>query len=166
MTSHRVTDADRRDPTRTPSGPKPVLRLLAALDDEVARVYAERGLSHVRPRFVLPLLRLHHDGPMTVTALAASVEVTHSAMSQTVAAMRTAGLVDSSPGADARTRTVDLTDAAREVVGFFDAEWRATEAAWDELQAELATPLQRVVDDMTAALARRSFRDRIVAHLP
>ena len=62
--------------------------------------------------------------------------------------MRTAGLVDSSPGPDARTRTVDLTDGAREVVGFLDAEWRATEAAWDELQAELPTPLQHVVDDM------------------
>lgn len=158
--------AVRSDPTRAPSGPRPVLRLLAAMDDEIAALYAQRGLGHVRPRFVLPLLRLHHEGPMTVKALAASVEVTHSAMSQTVAALRRADLVDSSPGPDARTRTVDLTPAAREVVAFLDAEWRATEAAWDELQAELAVPLQRVVDDMTAALARTPFRERIARRLP
>jgi DNA-binding MarR family transcriptional regulator len=153
------------DPTLEPSGPKPVLRLLAAMDDEIARVYAERGMGHVRPRFVLPLLRLHHAGPMTVRALATAVDVTHSAMSQTVAALRTAGLVVSSPGADARTRTVDLTDAARDVVDFLDAEWRATEAAWDELQAEIAHPLQQTVDEMHAALAREPFGDRIARRL-
>ncbi|WP_432564299.1 MarR family winged helix-turn-helix transcriptional regulator [Kineococcus sp. SYSU DK003] len=149
----------------TSSGPGPVLHLIAAMDEEIARLYAERGLGHVRPRFVLPLLRLHHDGPVTVGALAASTGVTHSAMSQTVSAMRSAGLVDSAPGPDARTRTVDLTDAARDLVGFLDAEWRATEAAWDEVQAGLSTPLQQVVEEMTAALQRESFRDRIARHL-
>jgi DNA-binding MarR family transcriptional regulator len=153
------------DPTREPSGPRPVLRLLAAMDDEIAVLYAERGLGHVRPRFVQPLLRLHHDGPLTVKALAASVDVTHSAMSQTVTALRAAGLVETTPGPDARTRTVELTDAAREILGFLDAEWRATEAAWTELQASLTTPLQAVVDEMTAALDREPFRDRIARHL-
>jgi DNA-binding MarR family transcriptional regulator len=153
------------DPTLEPSGPKPVLRLLAAMDDEIARLYVERGMGHVRPRFVLPLLRLHHAGPMTVRTLAGAVDVTQSAMSQTVAAMRTAGLVHSSPGTDARTRTVDLTDAARSVVDFLDAEWRATEAAWDELQAEIAHPLQQSVDEMHAALARTSFGERIARRL-
>jgi hypothetical protein len=43
---------------------------------------------------------------MTIGALAESVERTHSAMSQKVAAMRTAGLVRTSAGADARAKTV------------------------------------------------------------
>jgi DNA-binding MarR family transcriptional regulator len=147
------------------SGPKPVLQLLAAMDDDIARLYAERGMGHVRPRFVLPLLTLHRDGPLTVKELAAAVEVTHSAMSQTVTALRAAGLVDSAAGADARTRTVAMTPAARDLVGFLDAEWHATEVAWDELQAELTTGLQQVVDEMRSALARTSFHDRVARHL-
>jgi len=147
------------------SGPKPVYDLLAAMDDDVAALYVERDLGHVRPRFVGPLLTLHREGPLTVKQLAEAREVTHSAMSQTVTAMRSAGLVESSPGPDARTRTVTLTAATREITAFLEAEWAATERAWDEVQAELSTGLAEVVDQMRAALARRSFRDRIADHL-
>lgn len=45
------------------------------------------------------------------------------------------------------------------------AEWRATEAASVELEAELPYPLSRVIADMEEALARRSFHDRIAARL-
>jgi hypothetical protein len=45
------------------------------------------------------------------------------------------------------------------------AEWRATEAAHAELDAELPYPLGRLVADLTAALERRSFHDRIAAKL-
>jgi DNA-binding MarR family transcriptional regulator len=114
---------------------------------------------------VAELLRLHARGPMTITELAASVGLTHSAVSQKVAAMRTAGLVRTVPGSDARTKKVTLTAKAKRVTGRLAAEWRATERASAELEAELPYPLSRVVEDMRAALARRSFHDRIAAQL-
>jgi DNA-binding MarR family transcriptional regulator len=98
--------------------------------------------------------------------LAGEVEVTHSAMSQTITAMRREGLVQSSPGTDARTRTVALTHKGRAQVPFLEAEWRATEAAVAELETEVPYPLTRVVADLAAALERRSFLDRITQHLP
>jgi DNA-binding MarR family transcriptional regulator len=152
------------DPTRS-SALRPLKLLLNDMDDDIGRLYTERGVAGVRPRFSMTLIRLHHLGPLTIRQLAAEVEVTHSAMSQTITAMRREGLVDSSPGADARTKTVVLTDKGRAVVPFLEAEWRATESAYAALENELPYALTQVVRDMAAALARRSFHDRIIDHL-
>jgi DNA-binding MarR family transcriptional regulator len=104
-------------------------------------------------------------GPMTITELARSVERTHSALSQKVSAMRRAGLVRTKAGADARSKTVVLTAKAKRIVGRLAAEWRATEAASAELEAELPYPLSTVVRDIEAVLQRRSFYERIKAKL-
>jgi DNA-binding MarR family transcriptional regulator len=94
------------------------MRLLqAAMDADIASIYAEAGITGLKPSMVAELLRLHSRGPMTITELAASVQRTHSATSQKVAAMRAAGLVRSTPGADARTRKITLTARARRLTG-------------------------------------------------
>ena len=139
--------------------------LLARMDEDIARVYRERGIDDLRPRFAKPLIKLAHCGPMTIRALAEAIDRTHSATSQTVAAMRTAGYVRTAPGADARTREVVLTDKAVALVPFLEAEWRATEAAVAELDAEVPYPMTRVVADLERALASRSFTDRVAARL-
>ena len=152
------------DPTRE-SRWRPLRVLLGAMDDDIARLYSARDVEVLRPRFSLPLLRLGHAGAMTVRALAQAVDVTHSAMSQTVSALRREGLVQSTRGADGRTRQVVLSERGRAVVPLLEAEWRATEQAIAELEAEIPYPLSQVVHDLEAALARRSFYDRILEHL-
>ena len=144
---------------------RPLRLLQDAMDADIARVYADAHVRDVKPSWVLELLRLHACGPMTISELAGSVQRTHSALSQKVAAMRAAGLVRTTPGVDARTRKVVLTAKARAIAGLLAAEWRATEAAVAELEAEIPYPLSRVVIDIEAALARRSFHDRIAAKL-
>ncbi|WP_190813490.1 MarR family transcriptional regulator [Saccharopolyspora pogona] len=135
------------------------------MDDEIGRLYRQRGLDSIRPRFVMPLIRLGRRGALTIRELADTLEVTHSAMSQTVSAMRREGLVRSVAGADARTRQVTLTKRAHTLLPLLEAEWRATERAVRELEGELPHPLSAVVRDLEAALARRSFHDRIADHL-
>jgi DNA-binding MarR family transcriptional regulator len=144
---------------------RPLRQLLDAMEADIARLYTERGITGVRPRFVAPLIRLGRKGGMTIRQLAESLEVTHSAMSQTVSALQRDGLVTTAPGADARTREVVLTERARTIVPFLEAEWRATEQAVAELDAEIPYALSQVVRDLEAALARRSFHDRIVDRL-
>jgi DNA-binding MarR family transcriptional regulator len=142
------------------------LRLLqGAMDADIARIYAEAQIEGLRTNWVMELLRLHHSGPMTITELAESVQRTHSAMSQKVAAMRTAGWVRTTQGTDARSKKITLTAKAARIVGQLAAEWRATEAASAELEAELPYPLSRVVTDMETALRRKSFHDRIIEKL-
>jgi DNA-binding MarR family transcriptional regulator len=142
------------------------LRLLqAAMDADIGKIYAAQQITGLKPSSVMELLRLHARGPMTITELAESVQLTHSAISQKVAAMRAAGLVRTVPGADARSKKVTLTAKARRIVGLLAAEWRATEAAIAELEAEIPYALSQVVPDIEAALRRRSFYDRILDHL-
>ncbi len=152
------------DPTEV-SRWRPVFRLLADMDDEIARVYADNGIEDLKTTWVLEILRLHARGPMTIAELARSTGRTHSALSQKVAAMRAAGWLETAPGRDARSKRVILTPKAERVVALLAAEWRATEAAITELEAELPYPLTRVADDIRAALARKSFHARITERL-
>jgi hypothetical protein len=60
---------------------------------------------------------------------------------------------------------VTLTARARRLAGRLAAEWRATEAAVAEIEAEIPYPLSRVVTDIEEALRRKSFHDRIAEKL-
>jgi DNA-binding MarR family transcriptional regulator len=148
---------------------RPLRLLQAAMDVDIAKIYAEAGIDGLKPSYVLELLRLHARGPMTITELARSVQRTHSATSQKVAAMRAAGWVRTTAGTDARSKQVRLTAKATRVIGRLAAEWRATEAAVAEIEAEIPYPLSRVVTDIEEVLRRKSFHDRIagiLAHDP
>src|SRR5262245_26150846 len=135
------------------------------MDADIARVYADVQIEGLKPSFVKELGRLHLHGPMTITELAESVQLTHSAVSQKVAAMRTAGWVRTATGTDARSKTVTLTAKAKRIAGRLAAEWRATEAAVAEIEAEIPYPMTKVVRDIEAALRRKSFHDRIADKL-
>jgi DNA-binding MarR family transcriptional regulator len=143
-----------------------VRELMERVEADIAHVYERSAdTSEVRPSWVLEILRLQAQGPMTIRQLAASVGRTHSASSQKVAAMAKAGLVKTTKGSDARTRRVELTDTARQLAHRMRAEWIATEASLAELEAELPYPLSQAVADVNAALDRKSFYERLTEHL-
>ncbi|HEX6450371.1 MAG TPA: helix-turn-helix domain-containing protein [Trebonia sp.] len=144
---------------------RPVFGLLSEMDREIARIYAENGIADLKPSWVTVIIRLHARGPKTIADLARSLDHTHSAMSQKVAAMRAAGWVETSPGPDARSKKVTLTAKAEQIAGRLAAEWRATEASVAEIEAEMPYPLTRAAADVAAVLARKSFHDRIAEKL-
>jgi DNA-binding MarR family transcriptional regulator len=144
---------------------RPAWRLMQAMDDEIAEIYRENGIPDLKPNWVMEIIRLHARGPMTIAELARSVERTHSAMSQKVAAMRAAGWLDTSAGPDARSKKVRLTAKAEAIADRLAAEWRATEATLEEIEAEIPYAMSRVAGDIRAALARKSFHDRIAEKL-
>jgi DNA-binding MarR family transcriptional regulator len=159
-----VAEERPADPTEQ-SVWRPLRLLQAAMDADIARIYAEAQITGLTPSMVTELLRLHARGPMTIRELADSVQRTHSATSQKVAAMRAAGLVRTTTGADARTKKIALTPKARRIIGKLAAEWRATEAALADIENEIPYPLSKVVPDIEAALQRQSFHDRITEKL-
>jgi DNA-binding MarR family transcriptional regulator len=152
------------DPTEQ-SRWRPLRLLQDAMDADIGRIYTEARIEGLKPSFVMELIRLHVRGPMTITELADSVQRTHSAISQKVAHMRTAGLVETTAGADARSKLVTLTAKTTAIIDRLMAEWRATEAAVAELDAEIPYPLAQVVRDLEEALRRKSFHDRIAEKL-
>jgi DNA-binding MarR family transcriptional regulator len=155
-------------PVGVPLGVR-VRAVLDRMDDDVARTLVDLGIPDYRPSFSVVIRFVDENGPVTIRDLARGTGVTHSAMSQRVTELRRRGLVDLVPGVDGRQRVIHLTDAARALKPALDAEWDATSAAFDALNAELTATLSQVVTEMNEALARRSFRDRIAdaaAELP
>src|SRR3954447_6871482 len=145
---------------------RPLRLLMQRMDDEIARVYEEMpDVEGLRTSWVFEILRLDAQGPMTIRQLADSVGRTHSALSQKVAAMSKAGLVETRAGRDGRMRQVHLTDRARTLVGRMRAEWQATEQVLAELEAETPYPLSQAVRDLETALQRKSFYQRLSERL-
>lgn len=133
------------------------------VDAGIAELYERIGVTDVRPRYSATLMFLD-DGPMTIRQLAYDCGVTHSAMSQTVSAMKAAGLVASVSSADdARHRLVSLTDKGRGLVPLLRAEWAATEKALAQLEAETSFPLSQLAEELHAALDQKPFADRAAA---
>jgi DNA-binding MarR family transcriptional regulator len=157
-----ASDTPQRD--ALPSRWRGMRDIFDRVDSGISELYAELGVEGVRPRFSMAIMFLD-DGPLSIRELAREVDVTHSAMSQTVAAMRESGLIRSSPGADARSRLVELTPAGRALVPTLRAEWYATEAAIADLEAETPYPLSRLIGELREALDRRPFADRLRARL-
>jgi DNA-binding MarR family transcriptional regulator len=136
--------------------------LFEQMDADVGRALDDLGLPGYRPRFS-PVVRVLAEGPASVREVAAATGVTHSAASQTVAAMVKAGWAAQRVGADARERIAELTDAARAALPAIRAEWEVTAGALAALDGELPYPLTTFVADLRAALERRPFRARIAA---
>lgn len=136
-------------------------RLLDRLERDVADLGAELGLEGHRPRYSPVVRAVLARGPLTITGVADATGVTHSAASQTVAQMRRDGWLQAARGVDGRERVVDLTEHARELVPLLEQEWRTTEAAVADLDAELPMPLAELLTLAEAALDRRSLRERM-----
>ncbi|HEY6748125.1 MAG TPA: MarR family transcriptional regulator, partial [Mycobacteriales bacterium] len=136
--------------------------LFERMDTDVASALAGLGLDGYRPRFS-PVVRALVAGPASIRELAEATGVTHSAASQTVAAMVRAGWARQRVGADARERIVELTDAALDALPAIRAEWEVTARALAALDAELPYPLSAFAGDLRAALERSSFRQRMAA---
>lgn len=143
---------------------------MAAMDADVLAALGDLGLTDYRSRFSAVVRLVDANGPQTITELADAMHVTHSAASQTVTEMTRRRLVEPARGpTDARQRVVQLTAEARRLLPAINAEWTATARAIEQLGTELSAPLETIAAELTEALRRRSFRDRIAdaaAELP
>jgi DNA-binding MarR family transcriptional regulator len=131
------------------------------MDAGMADALTDLGLSDYRPRFSGIVRVLNLSGPCSIGALAEATGVTHSAASQTVNELRLRGLVTLERGTDGRRRMVSLAPQAQKLLPVIEAEWDASAAAIAGLDAELSVPMRTFALELTAALERRSFRQRI-----
>ena len=138
--------------------------LSASLDEGVEQLYRMQGESF-RPRY-FPVVRLllEHDA-LRVGALADACGVSQPAMTQTLAAMRKDGIVESTGGEDQRARLVSLTSRGRAQAARLQKYWSATARAAAQLEAECRTSLSAVARDYQAALQSKPFIDRIKEQL-
>lgn len=137
-----------------------LLRHLAELVDRGSEQRYERlGLDY-RPRYT-PILRAISAGARTVTDIRDACRLTQGAVSQTVALMVEAGLLDRSPMADGRKWEVRLTPGGQALLADVAAYWEVIFAAIDTLEREVGHPVRTVLSDTIAALDRRNFGARL-----
>ncbi|AJT42325.1 MarR family winged helix-turn-helix transcriptional regulator [Psychromicrobium lacuslunae] len=134
-----------------------------ALDGGLAEVYAELGLPGFRLRYTPVLQALQAQDGQSIGELATAVGVTHSAMSQTVAALLKDALVLSSQGRDARSRLIRLSDDAKKLMPLLDEEWRSTAIMARQLESEMSFPLSTALDEVLQLLTERPYRERFAA---
>jgi DNA-binding MarR family transcriptional regulator len=139
-------------------------KLIDALDGGVQAHYDTTGLNF-RPRFYPVARQLQAGRALSIRALANATGVSHSAVSQTVAEMRSAGLVTGSPGQDGRERLVELTANGLDACARLQALWDAVARAAAALDAELPMPLADLLGEAVARLEAEGFASRIARQL-
>lgn len=137
--------------------------LLERLDGDVEQRYRDDGLPY-RPRFTPVVRALAEQGPQSITTIAKSVGMRHSAISQTVAQMQRQGLVSLITGEDGRERLIQPTATLLAMMPRIARHWDATNAAAAELDAALPHSLEASIRATIDALNQRSFAERARQH--
>lgn len=137
-------------------------RLSAAIDAEVHRIYAARGIRFEQRWFGV-LNQLALVGTATVRQLADALGITHASVSETRQSLENAGLVTSKPDpGDGRRRVLALSRAGTELVAELRPLWDAFDMAARELDAE-AGGVTEVLARLEAALAQKTLAARVAA---
>jgi len=136
--------------------------LIELLDGAVEEAYVAADLPDYRPRFTPVMRVLSLRQRVTIGEIAEQAGITQPAATQTVALMQREGLLLVETSAqDARQRVVTLSPKGVALLPRVAACWRATKQAADNLDAELDMPLSQCLAQALAALATRSFGERI-----
>ena len=135
-------------------------RLIELLDSDVEKCYMSLGLRY-RPRFTPVVKALEALGPSSIKVISRHSNLSHSAVSQTVAQMRKEGLLNMQEGADGRERIAEPTALLVSMIPILHLQWQATKAAAEQLDLELSASLMHVVTEAIAALQHCSFAERI-----
>jgi DNA-binding MarR family transcriptional regulator len=141
-------------------------RLGERLQADVTEVYDELGFPF-RARWFAPLAALVRRSPQSVTELAGTVGLTHTAIAAIARDLEGAGLVASAPDpADGRRRLLALTPAGSRLVTRLAPVWFEVRAATAELVSESGHDLLAALAAVEARLDHRSMRERLRDRLP
>ncbi|WP_353414231.1 helix-turn-helix domain-containing protein [Arenicella sp. 4NH20-0111] len=136
-------------------------RLIELLDGDLEKIYENDGVGY-RPRFTPIMKSLAARDGLTIKEISDLSSISHSAASQTVSKLIDLGWVFSKVGnGDARERAIYLTNVGRSMLPMLQRRWRATQAAANKLDAELSSPLSKLLAESIDRLSEKSFSKRI-----
>ena len=136
-------------------------RLGDCLIQDVRLVYQEAGQAF-EPRWFLVFYQLSQASPMSITAIAESVGISHPAVNQLAAEMESAGLLTSGPDArDGRKRCLALTPRGKQVAESLQPVWKDIETVTREMIEEAGIDLPEVLAAIESAMEKKGLRARI-----
>lgn len=137
-------------------------RLSERLMQDVRLVYRREGLDF-EPRWFLVFYQLIEASPMSITAIAEAVGITHPAVNQIAAEMEKAGLIASSPDPrDRRKRCLALTPLGKKVARAIRPLWADIESATREVVESTGVDLLRAVETIESALETKGVCPRVL----
>ncbi|MBV8684321.1 MAG: MarR family transcriptional regulator/GNAT family N-acetyltransferase [Caulobacteraceae bacterium] len=136
-------------------------RLAERMQGEVIRFVEAAGLP-LQPSHMPILATLDEDGPQTIGRLTESLQLAQPTVTRALARLVELGIVEVSRiHRDQRQKTVALTSAGQSVLARAKMlVWARTEAAVEELIADLDGPLLRLLDILEDRLAEESLDRR------
>lgn len=134
--------------------------LIDLLDGDVVQQYKDAGLD-CRPRYTPIMRALIQLDSASIGRIAEAAGITQPAGTQTVKLIKKDGLVSVEPGADGRHRMVNPSAHGKELMPVLQSCWTATKAAADDLDAQLAVPLSKILSEAILALQEKPFGARI-----
>lgn len=139
-------------------------RSSAAIDSDATRVYETLGIPFEQRWFGV-LDALSQEETLTVNELAAFLGISHAAVSQTRQSLEQNGLIISlTDPADARRRKLGLSEVGYKLVKQLRPVWIALADVALDLDNE-AGEITRRLDQLDAALARKSLYERVMLRL-
>lgn len=134
--------------------------LLDSLDSAVDGAYAASQVPF-RARFYPYLWLLIDEGCLSVSQFAARLGFSQPAVTQTLALMRAADLVELAPSADKRERRYRLTGKSEAMRSDLQRIWKAVELAAARLDRSLPAPLAETVRAALTQLSKVPFSQMI-----
>jgi DNA-binding MarR family transcriptional regulator len=134
--------------------------LIYQLDNDLDATYEARGLAF-RARFYPIFRHVSEVGPCPMRDLVTVTGTTFSAVSQTITQMEKSGLLNLEAGEDKRVRIVSLSEQSEIMKPALKAIWDQVDKAHKELDIELGIELQKVLEDLTVILEKKSLFQRI-----
>jgi DNA-binding MarR family transcriptional regulator len=140
-------------------------RLSERLQRDVSRIYREQKLEFHARWFPVAYL-LAQNSPMSVTAIADALGLTHPAVNQIAAQMTRRGLLTSRKDKDdERRRLLSLTSKGRRVVGDLQPLWDVVEKCTSQLIKETGHDMLPGIAAIEKSLNSQEMYERIVSLL-
>lgn len=140
-------------------------RLSERLDRDVSKLYSGAD-ANFEPRWYPVVTLLAEEEPLSVTEIAATLGLSHPAVSQVVSQLTKEGLVKATPDKnDERRRLLTLTAKAHNLRQDLEPLWGAIGSATKELIDEEAPGLLTLLGELDKALNKKSLGDRVHEHL-
>jgi MarR family transcriptional regulator, organic hydroperoxide resistance regulator len=135
-------------------------RLSESIDEDAGRIYSDLGIVF-QQRWVGILEQLDGKDAQSVGALAASLGIRHSSVSQTRRSLEDAGLVESDVDPqDGRSRLLRLSLSGKQLVRRLKPLWRILNSTSLELDKE-AGGVIAALDRLDRALEQQPLYDRV-----
>lgn len=134
-------------------------QLLELIDGDMDFWYKSLPFPY-RARYT-PIVRELRSGPKSVSCLNQNLSITQGAISQSIRLMLDDGLIEKSPGKDARQSIVSLSNQGQQALLQLEPHWQGIFSAIEQLEEDAQAPLMENLTRVLEQLHQHSFSERV-----